>query len=230
MPSRPPSRHDARVEPLLSFAAELERRDAAVGRALEDVEALQAAVDEIRRRAGLAAGFLEALPERRAQHEDAEQGALAARAEAETALRLAEERVAAASKDDDRLAAERARQDAVAAAAAAERWLTAARDRLAADDAELAQWTEATDELAGRAAELTARLPDVPAPAEGLAGTIEWASQARGALLLERSNRAREREAIIREANELTASVLGEPLASAAVAGLRERLARDVAR
>jgi hypothetical protein len=51
-------------------------------------------------------------------------------------------------------------------------------------------------------------------------------SQARGALLVEHSGLAREREAVVREASELLGSVLGDPLAATSVAGLRNRLER----
>jgi len=217
------------VEPLLTFAAELEQRDADVAQSLEAVEALQSEVDDVRRDADAASSFFASLRERRTEHADAERAALAARAEAETSLRVVEEQLAHARKEDERLEAERARQDAADAVSAAERWLEQVRAAAAADAAEAERWSRVEDEVAARARELTPRIPDQPAPSHGLGATIEWASQARGALLLEHSSLVRERDAIIREANELAASVLGEPLASGAVAGLRDRLARDTA-
>ena len=77
--------------------------------------------------------------------------------------------------------------------------------------------------------ELAPRVRDVPAAPADLHGTLEWASRARGSLLLEHSGLAREREEVVREATELLASVLGEPLNATAVAGVRERLARALA-
>ena len=62
--------------------------------------------------------------------------------------------------------------------------------------------------------------------AADLGGAVEWASRARGALLLERSALARERDEIVREATELLAGVLGDPLTASGAAGVRERLAR----
>ena len=47
-----------------------------------------------------------------------------------------------------------------------------------------------------------------------------------GAGSIARSALARRREEVVREASELLASVLGEPLIATAVAGVRERLAR----
>ena len=67
---------------------------------------------------------------------------------------------------------------------------------------------------------------DVPAGSPNLDGALEWASRARGALLLQHSALARERDEVVREATELLASVLGDPLTTTAVAGVRERLAR----
>ena len=57
-----------------------------------------------------------------------------------------------------------------------------------------------------------------------LQAAAEWASRERGALLVEHSTLARERDAVVREASELLGSVLGEPFAATSVAGLRERL------
>jgi hypothetical protein len=67
---------------------------------------------------------------------------------------------------------------------------------------------------------------DVPAASADLEGALEWAIRARGALILEHSALVLEREEVVREATELLASVLGEPLTTTAVAGTRERLAR----
>jgi hypothetical protein len=62
------------------------------------------------------------------------------------------------------------------------------------------------------------------AQVSGLERVIAWASQTRGALLVEHANLARERENVVREASELLGSVLGDPSAATPVAGLRERL------
>jgi hypothetical protein len=74
--------------------------------------------------------------------------------------------------------------------------------------------------------ELGSQVRDVPAPSPDLDGALEWSSRARGALLLQRSGLARERDEVVREATELLASVLGDPLTATGVAGMRERLAR----
>ena len=80
--------------------------------------------------------------------------------------------------------------------------------------------------LRGERVELAPRVRDVPAASADLDGALEWAARARGALLLQRSGLARERDEVVREATELLASVLGDPLTTTAVAGVRERLAR----
>jgi len=53
-----------------------------------------------------------------------------------------------------------------------------------------------------------------------------WAEHERGALIVEHSNLVREREAVVREASELLASVRGDAMAVTSVAGLRARLER----
>jgi hypothetical protein len=55
-------------------------------------------------------------------------------------------------------------------------------------------------------------------------GTVEMLSARRGALLVEHSGLAREREAVVREASELLAAATGDPFAATSVAGLRARL------
>ena len=50
------------MESVLSFAEELERRDAEVARDLADVEGLQAEVEELRTQAAAVSGFLASLP------------------------------------------------------------------------------------------------------------------------------------------------------------------------
>jgi phenylpyruvate tautomerase PptA (4-oxalocrotonate tautomerase family) len=47
--------------------------------------------------------------------------------------------------------------------------------------------------------------------------------------MLEHAALAREREEVVREATELLAGVLGEPVAAITVAGVGERLARALA-
>jgi chromosome segregation ATPase len=187
------------MEPVLALAADLEARDARVAAELTAVEALQAELDEQRAHAARLADVLAWLPQAVSENEHALHQALRHRDEAAAAVRDAE--------DEDEPAAE-------AALAAAE-----------ADVARLEEHRRAFAQQSDEAhAEAVALARDVGA--SGLDDTLELLSQRRGALLVEHSNLARERDAVVREASELLGSVLGDPLTSTSVAGLRERLER----
>ena len=92
-----------------------------------------------------------------------------------------------------------------------------ARAELERLDAERGQLAEEAAELhrAPAPARLAERpgLPDAAgrAPGESLDELADWATEARAALLVARSNLAAQRDAVIRQANELGALVLGEP-------------------
>ena len=207
------------MESLLLFAEELERRDADLGSALDAVEALQREIEELRAHATAVAGFLSSFPEAHVTLERDERAAQDARAAAERALREAE------AGEDERVTVQ-----AGDTLRAAKQWVAdaaLARRRLEEDAA--ARRADA-ERLEGRADAMAVRVHDVPAPAGGLDGALEWASQARGALLLEQSALARERDTIVREASELLGSVLGEPLTSTPVAGVRAKLERALQR
>src|SRR6266540_2045664 len=182
------------LEPLLSFAEELERRDAEIAGALAEVERLRADVEELRKHAAAASGFLASLPALTRQNDADAEAAAEARKRAASQLHEAKSELERAGREQlDRQAGE--------------------------------QRAEA-DRLAGRAAELAPRVRDVPPPAPGLEGASEWGSRARGALLVQHSGLADERDKLVREASELVASVLGEALLVTGVAGVRDRLER----
>ena len=210
----------------MSFAEELERRDADVAQALTGVERLQAEVEELRAHAAAVAAFLAALPAALEERAADERAAADAREDAAAAVRAAEQRVEGARKDDERLEAERALQKARDDLHAAEFWVAQARAAQAELEREGADRRANAETLAKRAVELAPRVRDVPAAPPSLEGALDWAVRARGALLLQRSGLARERDEVVREATELLASVLGDPLTTTAVAGVRERLAR----
>jgi chromosome segregation ATPase len=199
--------------PLLQIADDLERRDARVAAELARVEALQAEVEEIRRHALATGGRLDSLPQAFVAvallHDRAER-------EVEAATEALRE------LDDDDPALDAARE----LLAAAERRVEEVRGHQAALEQE-AQRARADAELLGRrVAALHGSVRDVDPPSDGLEGTVAWVSHARGALLVEYSGLARERDAIVREASELLGSVLGDPRVSTSVAGLRDRLQR----
>jgi hypothetical protein len=212
------------LEPLLSFAEELERRDADIARALAEVERLRADIEELRTHAAAVSGFFASLPAATRQHGADAQAAAESRERASGALREAESELERAGNEHKRLAAERAVRYQRDELHDAEAWVEqagAAREQLAREADE--QRTEA-DGLARRAAELAAQVRDVPPPAPGLEGAADWGSRARGSLLVRHSGLAGERDKVVREASELVASVLGEPLLATGVAGVRDRL------
>lgn len=99
-----------------------------------------------------------------------------------------------------------------AAIAAAEAQVARAREHQDALTHDTAAWRAIAERLCAQAG------------AADLEATLAWASHRRGALLVERTNLARERDAIVREASEYLGSVLGEPFALTSVFGLRDRL------
>jgi hypothetical protein len=56
----------------------------------------------------------------------------------------------------------------------------------------------------------------------------EWGTQARAALLVARSQVAVERDALVRQANELASNVVGEPVAAMSAAGAADLLRRSL--
>jgi hypothetical protein len=220
------------LEPLLAIAEDLERRDARAAEALLEVERLQHEIDELRTHAAATAAFLHELPASVAAQQKEEHAAVEALAHAVAALRDAETELARLGEkgsESARLAAARTAQHARDAVDDATLRLERAReerDRLERDGAERRGESE---RLERRAAGLAAELGlahDVPPPGPGLDGALDWAARARGELLVAHAGLATERDKVVREASELVASVLGEPLAATSVAGVRSRLAR----
>lgn len=222
---------------LLLLARELEARDDRLAAAISEVDVLQRSAEDVRGRALAIEEFLERLPLEReraeATLEDAQSGAHGrglALAGAEDELARAEQ-----SRDRERVAAaQRALVRERDAAASAERKLTRAREALEELAREAESLRTESPLLAERARSLAgelARLPRISRhagaePAPGLEGTIEWGSRARAALLVVRSGLDTERERVVREANELAASVLGEPVAATSASLVRERIER----
>jgi chromosome segregation ATPase len=192
----------ALMEPLLSVASELEARDARVAAELARVESDQRVVDDRRARATELAELLAWLPRAISENESALHAARGRRDDAAAAV--------AAADDEARARAEALRAAAEADVARLEEHRTAFADQ--------------TDAARDAVAELARAVG-----AEGLDHTLETLSQRRGALLVEHANLVRERDAVVREASELLGSVLGDPLASTSVSGLRERLERALA-
>jgi hypothetical protein len=224
------------VEPLLRIVDELERRDEDAAAALHEIEELQREVDETRTRgaaiAGFLAGFPDALVAREAEERAADEsraGAAEALAEAEAALAEAEQR----GREDARLAAERTVQHARDTLRDAEHRVERAqaeRERLVVEEQEQ---RAAADRLVLETEPLARRLAANPRiatepPGPSLDGVLEWTSRARGDLLVAHAGLDMERDKVVREATELVASALGEPLPGNGVAGVREQLMRSI--
>ena len=227
------------MEPLLRIVDELERRDEAAAAALAEIEALQAEVDSTRARAAGIAAFLAGLPDALAAREADERAAVGSQREASTALTEAEAELARAQergREDARIAAERAVQHARDAVREAELWIERARRERARLEREAQARRDDADRLVAAVQPLAERLtadpriatvPPGPPGLDGVLGSvIEWASRARGDLLLAHAGLATERDKVVREATELVASAVGEPLPGTGVAGVRARLGR----
>jgi hypothetical protein len=224
------------VGPLLRIVDELERRDEDAAAALHEIEELQREVDETRARGTAITDFLAAFPGALAAREteeraaDESQAAAAeALAEAEAALADAEQR----GRDDARLAAERTVQharDTLRDAGHRVERAHAERERLVLDEQEQRAAADRlvleTEPLAGTLAASPRVATDPPRP--GLDGVLEWTSRARGDLLVAHASLATERDKVVREATELVASALGEPLPANGVAGVRGQLMRSI--
>jgi hypothetical protein len=223
------------VEPLLLIVDELERRDGDAAAALHEVEALQSRVDETRARARDIASFLGAFPDTLAAREAEERVAEESRAAAAAVLTEAENTLAQArerGREDARLAAERALQHAQDAVHEAELRVERAHARLEQLVREEQEQRAAADRLVVEVQPLARALAANPRigtdlPGAGLDGGIEWAARARGDLLIAHAGLETERDKVVREATELVASALGEPLPGNGVAGVRERLSRS---
>ena len=224
-------------DPALAFIRELERADEEVARVLAELDDLARETDALRARAVELEAFLVRLP---AEREAIERAVAEAEREIEARtedLERARRELAAAEggRDRDRLAA--ARRDEVRARdvlRVVERRGEGARAGRAARAARADEAAREAPELEARARHLADLLRGRPRLAEqagsdpppGLAGVSTWAGNARAALFVARGGLAREREGLIRQANELGALVLGEPLVSASPSLVARRIER----
>ena len=218
----------------LVFAVELEQRDATVAERIDALAELSTEVERIRARAAGIGSLLNALPAERAHLDHAEVEAADALEAARAALVEAEAVEHRARGGDAREAA----RSKVAHAGASVRAEEERRARLKARRSTLEQQThqlgaEAVDlerqarEVAGQLEETSRVSPTAP-PEPGLAGVVEWGARAHAAVLVARGGLESERERIVREANELASSVLGEPLYTASVPVVRRRLEEEL--
>jgi small-conductance mechanosensitive channel len=223
----------------LALIRELERADEEVGVMLAELDELYAATEEVRKRALELEAFAARLPAAQAAAASAlEETGLEANAARETAGQAAGELHAAEEAGDpERLAA--ARRFHVRArdslAMAERRVEEAAQDARRLED-EAAAAEREVPAVEARAVELAAALSHRPRlaaeagtrPGSGLPGVSDWAGRARAALLVARNSLAAERDAVIRQANELGSLVLGEPLAPVVTADVARRVERKL--
>jgi len=224
-------------ETLLDLAAELERRDREAAAALDRVQALGVRLDELRSHGDELRERLEGAPAQLAAIDRAHAEAKSAHVRVAAELEASEHRLAdvegrrrvnssdseharravqiARETEDDarrlveRLASERAEQEAAIATTRAEvPTLLRAAVEIAAEVASIDRVSDTGRELPPDRLE---RLPD-------------WASKVHAALFVVRGQREQERERLVREANELGGSALGEQLAGSSVALVRRRL------
>ena len=222
-------------ERALAFLRELESADEAVAAVLEELDELAGETQRIGARAVEVEAFFVKLPAERQRVAAALTTAEREAAEARVALEVAQAELVAAEERNDRerlAAARRAEVRVRDALRMAERRANAATEESAALERESDAIAREGAALETRSHELAAVLAERPQLAEnggqppepGIAGVAAWAMRARAALFVARGALAREREAVIRQANELGALVLGEPLTASSAATVTRRV------
>ena len=223
----------------LAFLRELEQADEAVSVVLTELDELYAACERVRERALELEVFASRLPDTRVATARTLEESRRTAEEARAAHGQAREELRAAEEQDDaeRLgAARRFELRTRDALAGAERRVRAAEAEAARLEDEAAAAEREGEEVGERAAELAAALRERPRLAmdagelreTGLAGIAEWGTRARAALLVARGQLASERDAVIRQANELGALVLGEPLTAKSASGVARQVEREL--
>jgi chromosome segregation ATPase len=227
------------VDERLALLAELERTDEATGTELAELDELAVVVAGLRKEAVELHELLARLPEAREAAAGAVDESEQALGEAKDALRRAEEELAAAEAGDDpeRVAAARrfevrARDHLHIAERKAESARAHASELAAQADAAQAQAAE-LESRAGELADVLERRPRltedaVAAPGAEPAGVADWATRARAALLVARSQLAAERDAVVRQANELGAVLLGEEIPATSARAVARRVEREL--
>ncbi len=216
------------------FAVELEQRDATVAERIDELAELSTEVERIRTRAAEIRSLLDALPAERAHLDEAEaeaadahEAARAALMEAEAAVQRArggDAREAARSKAAQAGASVRAEEERRARLLERRSALVQQADQLGAEALELERLAR---RIAGELEQMARVSPTAP-PEPGLAGVVDWGARAHVAVVVARGGLESERDRIVREANELASSVLGEPLYTASVALVRRRLEEEL--
>ena len=217
----------------LDLAYELERYDESLAAAARKLEALDREVGAIRSTAVSIGEFLQRLPHERERLAAAAAAVADDAAAKDAAARAAAERLAEAERgrDSDTIAAARralvAATDAAATARRRSEELGAEQARLEAAARESKEELRHLEERAETAARgLSASGLAAAEPGFGPEALDAWAAQAHSTLFVARAASQRQREAVVREANELAAITLGEPSFAASTALARRQLER----
>ena len=221
----------------LAHAAELERRDAVVGRELETILDIARRAGTIRGRASEISEALSGIPSSLAEIEvrrrEIEADAGRARSELAAAEALVAALETARRQKPDQL--DRARSQS-----------STAREQLADAEAQLGRLAATEQELHEQRESLRKEADALPRAAAAVAAEIrslarvtetagaepgvtlddieEWGARVRSALFVARGTLETERERIVVEANVLGTAVLGENLGGSSVAVIRRRL------
>jgi chromosome segregation ATPase len=225
------------TQQLLDAVRALEERDDELAEGLASVDALLDRARGIHARALELDAFLTGIPAELVslEQERAQAGELSALAERAVADAEAEagrvERSRRAS-DEQRAQADRelahAREAAADALARIER-IEGQRERLAGEERAGRADAAALAVEARAVADGVAALPRVSdsgraEPGTALAELAAWGDRVHAALLVVRGGLVTERERLVREAGEIGAAALGEPLVGASVPAVRQRL------
>jgi chromosome segregation ATPase len=224
-------------ERTLAFLHELEKTDEAVAAVLTELDELAAEAERVRARAVELEAFMIRFPAERERADGALAEARDDVDERRETLARAEAEIAAAEEAGDAARSAAARRAVVRAGDAlrsAERAVTSLADdlsRLEREGEEAERETTGLHERAQRVAGALRARPGLAEhaggePASDLAGISAWAGGVRAALFVARGRLAAEREAVIRQANELGAVVLGEPLSASSAAVVARRIER----
>ena len=237
-----PARHTRAMadDRALEVARTLEEEDERLAAALAEVGELEREAAAVRERARGLSELIASGPERLVAAEATidEAGRELERRRDQAARVQAELAEAERSGDERRIeSARRAVQRALDSVRAGERRLERTTSARADLEQQLREAEAAEPLLEEQSRALSERLAAVPrisrsgvAPPEpGLDGIDEWASRVAAALFVVRSSLETERERLIREANELASSVLGDPVVDTSVSLVRARLDRALA-
>jgi chromosome segregation protein len=222
-------------ERVLGLLRELELADEEAGAALAELDELAREAESVRVKALDVAAFEARLPGKReaagaelTRARGEREAARAALAEAEAAVRTA--------RPDGEADARRFEIRARDRVSVAERRARSAEEACEALERRAEDSKREGEELGSRAAAVAEALQGRPrvaveagaAPTPGLAGVANWGEAARAALFVARGQVAAERDALVRQANEVGGLALGEPLTTLGASAIVRRVEAEL--